>query len=284
MLEEMQERAHSPISGSRMPRFMVCPISFVKDDRDFVDNRPKTAAIEGERAHDVAEREVLRRFESRLAPGNAVSGALDEGDDVTPSMKRGAGVYADAIGDALEEGGDDALVMTERFVAMGANFGGDSSNLGGYFDAMVYSIKARYLHIIDYKFGRHVVKPDTPQLTFYILATLIGGLDELRGSIEILDYVQRWYGDWTFKQTIVQPRDPCEPVKTYALEFEKLCTFAQCLERCFDVWKCESEFKTALTRPSEHCKYCEKRLICPNSSLDLGIKCGFTFEKRESVK
>lgn len=285
MLEEMQVRAHSPISGSRMPRFMVCPISFVKDSRDLVDDRPKTAAIEGERAHDVAERAVLRRFAARLADGNASLEDVAIGeDDATPSMAKGGELYADTIGEALDEAGDGALVMTERFVAMGANFGGDALNLGGYFDAMVRSDKARYLHVIDYKFGRHVVQPDTPQLTFYILAMLIGGREGVVGSMAILEYIQREYGDWTFKQTIVQPKDLCEPVKTYVLEFENLCTFAQHLERCFDVWKYESEFKTALTHPSEHCKYCEKRLICPNSSLDLGVKCAFTFEKRGDSK
>ena len=50
------ERPHCVISGSKMKQFLACPTYLYAHPDDLVDDRPKTAAEEGERAHDLAER------------------------------------------------------------------------------------------------------------------------------------------------------------------------------------------------------------------------------------
>lgn len=281
MLDEMQVRGHSEVSGSKMKRFLICPISYRPDERDVVDNSPKTAAIEGERAHDIAE---------RMAWGEVVE--VGEEEDVTPSMVRGGELYRDAIASCVEEHeADGAVLKTEQHVSMGEHFSSTPDNLGGYYDAMV--VWRGGVHVFDYKFGRHIVDPDTPQLTFYIVAMLLTmarrkGVRDLDTPASICEWLRENCGDFSFEQTIVQPKNIAEPVRTYAITIDEICAFVESLDAAMSVWLNNPVFNEELANGNIHaCKWCEKRTFCtrsvcrPSDYFLTPEECQFKFDPKD---
>lgn len=262
---EVVVRPHSPISGSKIKRFLCCPTSFHKTPDDIPDTSPKTAAIEGEKAHDLAE-QCLWEGESVLEKcGNK-------------QMRDGARMYADYITSQVTSKWE---VETERFLYMGDNFGFlDKDYIGGYYDALWYSPAQKTIHVFDYKFGFHVVEADTPQLTFYILAQILVYAREHHNESpwwreEIHDYLDRRYRNWTFKQTIVQPKRKDQQIHTYSLTLDKLHEFVDRMCDSVELYQDTMDFDQTTCNTNPLCKYCEKRLICdkaPTKSDDVGFK------------
>lgn len=269
--QEMAERAHSLISGSKIVRFMCCPSSINKDERDLIDTSPKTAAKEGEKAHDFAEQCLLHGEEALAECRNKL-------------MRSGAMAYREFI---RSQARDESGISTERFVCMGYNFGLPNNAIGGYYDAM-YEDK-NFLHLFDYKFGFHIVEPNTPQLTFYVLARLMGeAFDQGElpfGTTEIKGAVKELVGRRVMKQSIIQPKRKDGIVHTYELSMSELFAFIDKMWKAVDGY-CESNgrFVPEQTIGNEYCKYCEKRLFCKNAMIDPSVMDAapkFKFARRE---
>lgn len=243
---EVIERPHSPISGSKIKQFMHCPTSFWPHPDDLVDTSPKTAAIEGERAHDLAERCV---YEGE----SALEGCRNK------LMCFGAKSYAEYI---RANGGD---ITTEQFIAFGNSFGfADNNYVGGYYDAM--AVYDDCLHVYDYKFGFHVVESDTPQLTFYILGKIISDSVSKRDFLpvwaeEIAEAI-KFYDLKTFRQTIVQPKRKDGIIHTSEITQEQLIDFASDMCGAVMRYQDSGKFIDSDCEGNEYCKYCLKRLIC----------------------
>lgn len=272
-IERPTERPHCIISGSKMKQFLACPTYLYAHPDDLVDDRPKTAAEEGERAHDLAE----RCFWDGEA---AFKGCRNK------RMMEGARLYAQTLL-ALSEGVKEN-VRTEQFVTMGEHFGFfDSQFVGGYYDAMVIDESRKLLHCADYKFGFHVVEPTTPQLTFYILALILQRARERYGVMpiweeEIVAHIREHYGDWHFGQTIVQPKRE-EPVNTWEPTVDDICDFVRAFCRATMVYQDAGRFDDATCHTNGYCKYCAKARICAQSAMREDEACAFTFDK-EDVK
>ena len=273
--QEMAERAHSPISGSKIERFLCCPTSFHKDERDLPDTSPKNAAKEGERAHDLAEQCLLTGEDAVADCRNSL-------------MRSGAIAYRNFIRANASE--DDSRITTEQFVCMGANFGLPPQYIGGYYDAMYDGDET--LHLFDYKFGFHVVEPNTRQLTFYILAKLMTDMWNKDHSLpfgirEICEACADEASRRTFKQSIIQPKRKDGIAHTYELSLIELKQFAIDLWDSVGRYVDSPRFLEKDTKPNAYCKYCEKRLFCPNVDrgvldLDPNVAPKFHFERKPS--
>lgn len=267
---EIVVRPHSPISGSKIKRFLKCPTSFYKTDNDMIDTNPKTAAIEGERAHDLAEKTFWEG-------SSALDGVRNK------MMINGAMIYAQTI---RAEAIRDCEVRTEGFLYMGDNFGFDKDYIGGYFDACWFSRAKRVCHMFDYKFGIHVVEPDTPQLTFYILAQLLVDARENFGELpvwedEILSYLDN-FKQWSFRQTIVQPKRKDGVVHTHELPFSNLKQFVRDMCRSVAIYQDTGKFDDKTCESNPDCKYCEKRLFCKKApAMAEASSFAFKFDKKE---
>lgn len=263
-------RPHSPISGSRIVRFLACPTSFYKTEKDLIDTSPKTAAIEGERAHDLAEKTLLEGE-------SALEGCRNK------LMIEGARIYSTFIRSMFR---DISHITTERFVCMGDSFGfAEDSYIGGYYDALGVDRGRKLLWVFDYKFGFHVVEPNTPQLTFYILAILLKASKEIHLEFpiwkdEICEYIDTYYKDWTFKQTIVQPKRKDEAIHTYELSVDELKEFVRKMCDAVEIYQDNQAFDDSTCHGNKLCQYCEKRLFCKKSPVyeDEGI--AFVFDTK----
>lgn len=261
------ERPHCVISGSKMKQFLACPTHLYAHPDDLVDDRPKTAAQEGERAHDLAER--------CFWDGDAAfEGCRNK------RMMAGARLYAET----LDSVGPRECLKTEQFVTMGEHFGFyDSEYVGGYYDAMCVSEDWKVIHCVDYKFGLHVVEPDTPQLTFYILAEILVRARERFCVMpiwedEIIAHIRAHYRDWVFYQTIVQPKRSAAPVNCHTLSHDELENFVHDFCRAVAVYQDVGHFDDSTCRTNSYCKYCPKARICTKSSMREREDCEFTFD------
>lgn len=267
---EVIVRPHSPISGSKIKRFLKCPTSFIPDDRDLADTSPKTAAIEGERAHDLAEKYTLEGAEALKGVRNKL-------------MVSGAKMY----GDFIHGQAGESTILTEQFVQMGWNFGFvDDATIGGYYDAAVLDKSNNRLLLFDYKFGFHVVESDTPQLTFYILAILLGDMresDELPVWKDETNLALDAYADWTFTQSIIQPKRKDGTIHTTEITIDDIKKFAGEMFDAVAIYQDASAFDDGSCHSNPECRYCPKRTFCVKcQTADEVSGVGFNFDKRAS--
>lgn len=266
---EVIERPHCVISGSKMKQFLACPTHLYAHPDDLIDDRPKTAAEEGERAHDLAER------------------AFWEGDAAfegcrNKRMIEGAKLYREALETICGE--DKRGVTTEQFLTMGEHFGfEDSQFVGGYYDAMYVSEERKVIHCADYKFGLHVVEPDTPQLTFYILAMILKRAREKFEVMpiwddEIIAHIRTYYEGWAFAQTIVQPKRVNAPTNIYPLPQDALEKFVRDFCAAVAIYQDSGRFDDSTCHTNGYCKYCPKARICSKSAVREKDDCAFTFD------
>ena len=265
--QSMEDRGHCPISGSKIARFFACPTSFWPTPDDIEDTQSRAAA-EGERAHGFAERAVWGGEEAIPDCKNQL-------------MRWGAVTYSSFI---QTWSPDIKGLSTEEFVRMGGNFGLDLSHIGGYYDAFYQDEES--IHVFDYKFGMHVVEPDTPQLTFYILAK---ALDEIweSGELpvwkdEIIAAVCKWVGDRTMRQSIIQPKRKDGAIHTYILPLEELCHFIERFCDSVQIYVDAGKFEPTINTPNEYCRYCNKRNICKSYQCEQqeNRECHLTFQKK----
>lgn len=275
---EVIERPHCVISGSKMKQFLACPTHLYEHPDDLIDDRPKTAAMEGERAHDLAERAF---WEGESAFDGCRNKRMIEGATLYAQTLCDIASWTECVIDRSK------VISTEQFVTMGEHFGfRDSQFVGGYYDAMCYDPKRRYIHCVDYKFGLHVVEPDTPQLTFYILAVILKRAREEFGEMpiwkeEICDFIERVYGDWAFAQTIVQPKRTTAPVNTFELSLNDLKDFVCKFCDAVAIYQDAGKFEDATCHTNSYCKYCPKARICAHSAMREQEDCAFTFDVKE---
>lgn len=263
------ERPHCTISGSKMKQFLACPTHLYPHPDDIPDDRPKTAAQEGERAHDLAEQAFWK--------GDAAfEGCRNK------RMIEGARLYRLTLRDICAT--RPAGMKTEQFVTMGEHFGFvESAFVGGYYDALYFDPMSATCHCIDYKFGYHLVEPATPQLTFYILASILQYAREADEVMpiwedEIIEYIRSAFGDWTFAQTIVQPKRSGAPVNTHKLSREELEKFVHDFCRATAIYQDAGKFDDSTCHPNDYCQYCPKARICRMCKTREEVECGFTFD------
>lgn len=265
---QTQNRGHCPISGSKIHRFFECPTSIWPTPDDIPDTQSR-AALEGERAHEWAEKAIWGGEDAIAECKNQL-------------MRWGAMTYATFI---QTWSPNINGLATERFVCMGASFGLDISAIGGYYDAFYEDEKS--IHVFDYKFGLHVVEPDTPQLTFYVLAHALQSIwqdgrlpvwkDEIRTA------VYDWVGDRKIQQSIIQPKRTDGAIHTHVLGLEELGVFIERMCDSVQIYEDVGKFDDNLTHGNEYCRYCNKRNIC-KSAIDAEKErrnsCQLTFQKK----
>lgn len=265
---DMENRGHCPISGSKIHRFFECPTSFWPTPGDLPDTQSR-AAVEGERAHGYAEKAVWGGEEAIADCRNQL-------------MRWGAMTYSSFIHTWSP---DIKGLSTEVFVRMGGSFGLPLSEIGGYYDAFYEDESS--IHAFDYKFGMHVVEPDTPQLTFYILAKALDSMWD-NGLLpvwrdEIKTAVYDWIGVRSIRQSIIQPKRTDGAIHTCVLSMEEIGDFIDKMCDSVEIYSDVGRFDQSLTRENEYCRYCNKRNICSRAittQQEERNPCQLTFRKK----
>lgn len=262
-------RGHCTISGSKIARFLSCPTSFWPTPDDLPETQSRAAA-EGERAHDWAEKAVWGGEESIADCRNQL-------------MRWGAMTYSSFIhvwSPKIEN------LRTENFVQMGANFGLDVNAIGGYYDAFYEDEKS--IHVFDYKFGMHVVEPDSLQLTFYIVCKALddmlkdGRLPVWRDEIRTALY--DWIGYRTIRQTIVQPKRKDGAIHTHIVPMEDIGKFVEKFCDSVEIYTHYGRFVDNINQSNDQCIWCNKREICKAATQEIEErKCQLTFRSKSET-
>jgi hypothetical protein len=159
------------------------------------------------------------------------------------------------------------------------------SEIGGYYDAFYEDETS--IHAFDYKFGMHVVEPDTPLLTFYILAKALDSMWD-NGLLpvwrdEIKTAVYDWIGARSIRQSIIQPKRTDGAIHTCVLSMEEIGDFIDKMCDSVEIYSDVGRFDQSLTRENEYCRYCNKRNICSRAittQQEERNPCQLTFRKK----
>ena len=157
-LNNHKDRAHALLSASSAARWLACPPSAVAAAA--YENEDTDYALEGTRAHEVAEAIARARLEGRDAPRTPWK------DDITQEMIDCADGYADYIQEQIRD--DNAVVLLEQRVDFSPWVPGGF----GTSDAII--IQGTTMDVIDYKYGKGVAvsAKDNPQEKLYGLGAL----------------------------------------------------------------------------------------------------------------
>jgi hypothetical protein len=229
-----QTPKHVAAGPSAASRWLVCPASITLT-RDI--ERPSTVyAREGSAAHAVAEMLI----DNLSVPAFVVIDG--EPVDVTEEMLEHGQSYANYAQMLKDSCG---IFGVEKRVSLDWYFDPEPmpEPVSGTTDLFGYDINSRKLTVVDYKYGRVDVEPDSPQLKLYALG-LLGELGEMPLTIDLV---------------IVQPRSLTEPVKRHTILLSELTRWAS------------NVLEPALKRigagdtseePGEHCKFCVRSAEC----------------------
>lgn len=222
---------HSTFSPSSMDRIVACPYS-VRATID-IPSMSSKYADEGTLAHSVCEAVFYEKINGVTFPNDLNIKLMTETNDMGAEIMEAARFYADVvigwlnnvdvIGDVLWYGLEKGVPIFPEEGAFGTA------------DGVIVGSKGAV--IIDFKFGRKPVKPDSFQLRTYAagIARFLVGAPE----------------DYQFHAVVVQPRtDPAPKVHTYNL--------SEMNETLQTIWETIKESKREDLEPNRgnHCFWC----------------------------
>lgn len=237
------ERTHSLLGGSSANRWTNCPGS-VFLIKTLPPEAPSEAAIEGTKAHEVAEM-WLEQYLNMKISGTAVFKNLHE---ISDEMNDGANFYVTSIWKELL---DESI--TGKAYGLEEKFTIDTSlDMSGIVDfwAVYLDDKAKRVGVVaDYKYGFNpVLAKNNAQLAFYAVALR----KEMKQAGKDLDIVYA---------AIIQPRLTDEKKRFQKVKFtaKQLDTWEKKFYKAAELIfvKKEAKFKYG-----DHCKWCQAKAIC----------------------
>ena len=210
---------HALLSPSGAHRWLACPPSARLGEK-FPDE-PSVYAIEGAKAHEIAEVVLRARLNGENVPENV-------------QTLEAANTYADYV---LE------LIGTQKHVPVSLEVRSDYSAYipDGFGIADCVLVLEDVIHVIDFKYGMgvKVSAKDNPQLKLYAL----GVLDGLK---DILDITK-------ISVHIVQPR--IQNIDSDVMSVQSLLDWAKSIRPVAELaWKGEGDFSVG-----EHCRFCRAK-------------------------
>lgn len=240
-------RAHAILSSSSAHRWLECTPSALLCDA--VEDTPSEFALEGTKAHEIAEYKLNNALEA-LDYGKKELADVDTleqecAQDTEKEMLENIDVYMNAILEKYLEIKKKNGIAPLHFIETRLDFSEWIPDGFGTADAMLYDEKDKKLYLFDLKYGKGVKVDATnnPQLMIYAL----GALERLKliGEIEKIELF------------IIQPR--LDNISSFFLTTDELLEFGEKVkEKALLAIKGEGEFK-----PSEKaCKFCKVKAKC----------------------
>ncbi|MBK8184224.1 MAG: DUF2800 domain-containing protein [Candidatus Competibacteraceae bacterium] len=220
---------HVRFGGSTAKRWQTCPASLAFSLAPDAQKTTSEYADEGTRAHEVAE----RLLQGWTPPPDADSEMVRHGQAFADHVR----FYADVYG--------ASLVRSEEKV-----LSPDWPDVGGTIDALVFSPRANWLGVFDYKYGAGIaVSPKrNDQLLFYAALSL-ANLFPATGA--------RFSGDVSL--IIYQPRGPRPGLHAWDIPASTVYAFLDNMNQRI------AEIKEGAVdmEAGDHCRWCEAKATCP---------------------
>lgn len=242
---------HAALGASGSKRWMTCPGSIALSKG--MEDRPSSYAIEGSAAHDLA----ARCLENDIPDADHYVGEFIEVErevdgetvtfsvEITEEMAAAVQTYIDLcrnIEASLGEGGE---VFIEQQFSLDAL--GPPAPMFGTTDFAAWDEEAKYLDVVDFKYGQGVAVDavENTQLYYYALGAVLA-LGKKPETVCV---------------TIVQPRGHHRKgvVRDEELDWAKLVEFKQTL---FEAAEATQDPDAPLV-PGEHCRFCLAQPVCP---------------------
>jgi len=225
------EREHTRIAPSSLHITTPCPGSVILSEA--MPELPRTEEeAEGDAAHWVALWAAYHQLELTSLAGQTAP----NGVEITDEMIDGALLYVETVGEA--PGAGEVQLAIPRI---------HSTECGGTPDWWTWTVAAKVLRVIDYKFGfRFVEVWENHQLVAY--------------AIGLMDFLGLTEEDCVLELTVVQPRSyhPDGPVRTWRVAPSKLRAFVNTMHQS----AVEALSPNPSTHTGAHCLDCKARSAC----------------------
>lgn len=238
---------HTLYCPSGLARVKACPGSIreiLKLPEEQRRGEESAAARQGTRRHAVME--PLIQHPDHLIPGE-IDGEPVTVEDRFACLKAWEAVKDHPAVQHPEKIGH--LLLVEKNVEIGKWCGLGEGELRGTLDLGL--VRPGEMEVVDFKFGRMPVAPDSLQLKAYALG--LGSL-LVQGNQWMPEYAQTK----VVKLTIVQP-ESAEVVKSATFKLEDLFAWAK---EIGDIVRAAKDPGAPL-RPGDHCKFCAVAATCP---------------------
>ena len=219
---------HHPLSPSGWERWSTCPGS-VDMERGLA-GESSEAATEGTIAHEVFELSMLVSEQPSRCWQSVRRAVPEMGDLLDP-------IYSAA--QSLIQPGD--RVFIEKCLTLRDRDG--KALLFGTCDLCIVRDLERLIHVLDLKYGKHDVSPESGQLRIYALAA----------RDTLVDWTPRKY-----HTTVLQPRGSGLPVRSAEYSQRQMYQFRQQVEKAVAA---TSEINPEIV-PGHHCFFCKAHEEC----------------------